>query len=60
MSTGLSNFPIQSILKYIGDPDIEKILRDVLLPTTWIDLLDYKTMISEKKIKISIYNCEHW
>ena len=23
VSTGLSNFPIQSILKYIGDPDIE-------------------------------------
>ena len=59
VSTGLSNFPIQSILKYIGDPDIENNFEGCFVANHMNRLLDYKTMISEKKIKISIYNCEH-
>ena len=60
MIKGISNFPIEEALRNFSDPDINDNFVGAFPANHRNKFIDYKSMISEKKRKISLLNSKHW
>ena len=59
MSKGISNFPIEEALRNLNDPDINDNFVGAFPANHMNKFIDFKSMISEKKRKISRLNSKH-
>ena len=59
MSKGISNFPIEEALRNLNDSDINDNFVGAFPANHMNKFIDFKSMISEKKRKISLLNSKH-
>ena len=59
MTQGISKLPIEKAFKELNDRDIDENFAGVFPANRINRLIDYKTMISEKKRKVSFYHSQH-
>ena len=59
MSEGIDNFQIEEAFNNLNDPDINDSFIGVFPANQMTKFIDYQSMISEKKRKISIFNNKH-
>ena len=59
MSEGISNFQIEEGFKNLNDPDINDNFLGAFPANQMTKFVGYKSMMSEKKRKISTSNSEH-
>ena len=59
MSKGIDNFQIEEAFNNLNDPDINDSFIGVFPANQMTKFIDYQSMMSEKKRKISIFNNKH-
>ena len=59
MSEGIINFQVEEAFKNLNDPDINDNFVGAFPANQMTKFIDYKSIMSEKKRKISISNSEH-
>ena len=59
MTQGISKLQIEKAFKELNDRDIDESFAGVFPANRINRLIDYKTMISEKKRKVSFYHSQH-
>ena len=59
MSKGITNFQIETALKNINDPDIDDNFVGVFPANHMNRVIDYKSIISEKKGQISFHHSKY-
>ena len=59
MSNGIINFQIEEAFKNIGDGDVNNNFVGVFPSNYMSKFIDHKTMISEKKGKVSVSYSKH-
>ena len=59
MSEGISNFQIEEALRKLNDPDINDNFVGAFSANHMNKFIDYKSMISEKKRKMSLLNSKY-